>query len=170
MFHNKKLFFNEILRRLLFWKKFYEKNNFPISHLTVGKKKVEEFPKHLTFMSNNLRDGSWRIKDCYSLWTKAIQFTFFFRKLFIVLKKKNSHLSFLYCYHHFYMVLGTHISAQWVPGGHGILLGSMNLLVHAFMYFYYFLTAFKPELKQSIWWKKHITLFQMMMLKSSNFN
>lgn len=29
------------------------------------------------------------------------------------------------------------------------------------MYIYYFLTSFKPELKQSIWWKKHITQMQM---------
>lgn len=29
------------------------------------------------------------------------------------------------------------------------------------MYFYYFLTAFKPELKKSIWWKKHITQVQI---------
>lgn len=29
------------------------------------------------------------------------------------------------------------------------------------MYTYYFLTAFKPELKQSFWWKKHITQVQL---------
>jgi elongation of very long chain fatty acids protein 7 len=29
------------------------------------------------------------------------------------------------------------------------------------MYSYYFLTSFRPELKQSLWWKKHITQVQM---------
>jgi hypothetical protein len=29
------------------------------------------------------------------------------------------------------------------------------------MYFYYFLTSYKPELRQSIWWKKHITQLQL---------
>lgn len=29
------------------------------------------------------------------------------------------------------------------------------------MYGYYFLTSFKPELKNSLWWKKHITQIQL---------
>lgn len=35
------------------------------------------------------------------------------------------------------------------------------MFVHAIMYSYYFLTAFKPELKNSIWWKKYITQLQI---------
>ncbi|KAG5674177.1 hypothetical protein PVAND_004160 [Polypedilum vanderplanki] len=81
--------------------------------------------------------------------------------LFIILKKKDSHLSFLHCYHHFFMALGTYIAVRWVPGGHSTMLGIINSFVHGFMYSYYFLTAFKPELKQSIWWKKHITQIQL---------
>jgi hypothetical protein len=30
------------------------------------------------------------------------------------------------------------------------------------MYFYYFLTSFKPEMKKSIWWKKYITQLQLL--------
>lgn len=41
------------------------------------------------------------------------------------------------------------------------MIGIVNTFVHAIMYFYYFLTAFKPELKHSIWWKKHITQLQI---------
>lgn len=82
-------------------------------------------------------------------------------KLFIILKKNNSHLSFLHCYHHFFMAFGMYMATLWIPGGHGCMLGMVNTFVHAFMYFYFFLTAFKPELKRSIWWKKHITQFQM---------
>jgi elongation of very long chain fatty acids protein 7 len=37
----------------------------------------------------------------------------------------------------------------------------VNSFVHVIMYGYYFLTSFKPELKQSIWWKKYITQVQM---------
>lgn len=39
--------------------------------------------------------------------------------------------------------------------------GIVNSYVHVIMYGYYFLTSFKPELKQSIWWKKYITQVQM---------
>lgn len=96
--------------------------------------------------------------------TTSFHFNLIFQ-LFIILKKKNSHLTFLHCYHHFCMVVGIYAAARWVPGGHGILLGFVNLFVHAFMYFYYFLTAFKPELKKSIWWKKNITQFQLVIIK-----
>lgn len=78
-----------------------------------------------------------------------------------MLKKKNKQLSFLHCYHHFFVVVGSYVSAKWYPGGPITMLGIVNTLTHAIMYFYYFLTAFKPELKQSIWWKKHITQLQM---------
>lgn len=30
------------------------------------------------------------------------------------------------------------------------------------MYGYYFLTSYKPEMKNSIWWKKHITQLQLL--------
>ena len=46
-------------------------------------------------------------------------------------------------------------------GSHATFLGLINSYVHVIMYFYYFLTSFKPELKQSLWWKKHITQLQM---------
>jgi len=46
-------------------------------------------------------------------------------------------------------------------GGQPLSLGIINSFVHVIMYGYYFLTSFKPELKQSIWWKKHITQIQM---------
>lgn len=79
-----------------------------------------------------------------------------------MLKKKDSQLSFLHCYHHAAMVLSGYISSKWLPGGPPIILGIINCLVHTVMYFYYFVTSFKPELKQSIWWKKHITHVQLL--------
>lgn len=81
--------------------------------------------------------------------------------LFIVLKKKSNQLSFLHCYHHGGMVLATYMSSKWLPGGPAIMLGVVNTLVHMVMYSYYFLTALKPELKKSLWWKKHITQIQL---------
>lgn len=82
-------------------------------------------------------------------------------QVFIVLKKKNSQLSFLHCYHHFWILSGAYMMAKWLPGGSMCMLGIVNTFVHSIMYFYYFLTAFKPELKTSIWWKKYITQVQL---------
>lgn len=42
-----------------------------------------------------------------------------------------------------------------------VFSGVVNSFVHVIMYFYYWLTTFKPELKKSIWWKKYITQVQM---------
>lgn len=84
-----------------------------------------------------------------------------FDTLFIVLKKKNSQLSFLHVYHHFGIFIGSYVMSKWIPGGSATILGLINTFVHSIMYFYYFLTAFKPELKQSIWWKKYITQIQI---------
>lgn len=100
----------------------------------------------------NLRDISVKL---------FLNFDYFFQ-VFIILKKKNTQLSFLHCYHHGGMVGATFIAAKWLPGGPATMLGIINGIVHVVMYFYYFLTAFKPELKQSIWWKKHITQLQLL--------
>lgn len=82
-------------------------------------------------------------------------------QVFIVLKKNNKQLSFLHCYHHFFILFGSYIATKWLPGGPFVVLGITNTFVHIIMYFYYFLTAFKPELKKSIWWKKYITQIQL---------
>lgn len=37
------------------------------------------------------------------------------------------------------------------------------------MYFYYFLTSYKPELKKSMWWKKHITQLQLLQFTFLSF-
>lgn len=109
---------------------------------------------------------SWK----FSTW--AIRWESFYRiwisfqnvlslQVFIVLKKNNQQLSFLHCYHHFFILLGSYIATKWLPGGPFVVLGITNSFVHSIMYFYYFLTAFKPELKKSIWWKKYITQIQL---------
>jgi elongation of very long chain fatty acids protein 7 len=81
--------------------------------------------------------------------------------VFIVLKKNNRQLSFLHRYHHFGICLGTYCIAKWTAGGTASVLGIINSFVHSVMYSYYFFTAFKPELKKSIWWKKYITQIQL---------
>lgn len=60
------------------------------------------------------------------------------------------------------MAGGTYVYLKVLAGGgQPLSLGIINSFVHVIMYGYYFLTHFKPELKQSIWWKKYITQIQM---------
>ncbi|KAL9697690.1 hypothetical protein quinque_001131 [Culex quinquefasciatus] len=81
--------------------------------------------------------------------------------VFFVLRKKNNQITFLHIYHHAGMVFATYIFTKFVSGSHATLLGLINSWVHVIMYFYYFLTSFRPELKNSLWWKKHITQVQL---------
>jgi len=81
--------------------------------------------------------------------------------VFIVLKKKNSQMSFLHIFHHGGMVLASYIVAKWLPGGPISIVGIINTFVHTVMYTYYFLCGLKSELKKSFWWKKYITQIQM---------
>ncbi|XP_058818387.1 elongation of very long chain fatty acids protein AAEL008004-like [Topomyia yanbarensis] len=80
--------------------------------------------------------------------------------VFFILRKKHSHVSFLHVYHHALMVMITYLAFIFIPGGHAVMLGVWNTLVHAVMYFYYFLASYGNQ--YSIWWKKHLTRLQLM--------
>lgn len=82
--------------------------------------------------------------------------------IFFVLKKKNSHVSFLHVYHHAGMVALTWIGTKYLAGGHSVFTGLINSCVHVIMYFYYYLTTVDDKYKQSFW-KKYITQLQMVM-------
>uniref|UniRef100_A0A034WTF1 Elongation of very long chain fatty acids protein n=1 Tax=Bactrocera dorsalis TaxID=27457 RepID=A0A034WTF1_BACDO len=81
--------------------------------------------------------------------------------VFFVLRKRQHQVSFLHVYHHILMACGLFFSVRYLTGGHGASLVIVNLAVHTIMYFYYFISALRPELKHSMWWKKHITQVQI---------
>lgn len=81
--------------------------------------------------------------------------------VFFVLRKRHNQVSFLHVYHHIMMAVFVFVYLRYLPGGHGTILALLNLTVHAVMYFYYFISALRPELKQSLWWKKYITQAQI---------
>lgn len=53
-----------------------------------------------------------------------------------------------------------HISS-FLPGGHSTFFGLLNTFVHIVMYTYYLLAAMGPRLQPYLWWKKYLTVFQM---------
>lgn len=81
--------------------------------------------------------------------------------VFFVLRKKQSQVTFLHVYHHAGMLALVWHGIKYFAGGHSVFLGAINSLVHVVMYSYYFVTSWKPEYKNSIWWKKHITQMQI---------
>ncbi|EDS39481.1 elongation of very long chain fatty acids protein 4 [Culex quinquefasciatus] len=88
--------------------------------------------------------------------------------VFFVLRKKQSHVSFLHVYHHAVMVLMTYLAVVFVPGGHVFMLGVWNSLVHAVMYFYYFLASYQSQ--DTIWWKKYLTRLQLVQFVHLGFH
>lgn len=81
-------------------------------------------------------------------------------QVFIVLRKKNSQVSFLHVYHHAGMIFGVSIFMTFLAGSHCTTLGLINLLVHAVMYGYYYASSL-GALKELLWWKRHITQMQL---------
>jgi len=80
---------------------------------------------------------------------------------FFLARKKFEHVSYLQVIHHSIMPLYGYFMVRWLPGGHETFGGTLNSLVHIFMYGYYFLAALGPSMKKYLWWKKYLTMFQM---------
>jgi phosphatidylglycerophosphate synthase len=55
---------------------------------------------------------------------------------------------------------------KFAPGGHSTFFAMLNAFVHIVMYFYYMIAAMGPKYQKYIWWKKYLTAFQMVKLKS----
>ena len=64
---------------------------------------------------------------------------------FFLARKKFEHVSYLQVIHHSIMPLYGYVMVRWLPGGHETFGGTLNSLVHIFMYGYYFLAALGKE-------------------------
>ncbi|XP_075223932.1 very long chain fatty acid elongase 7-like [Lycorma delicatula] len=118
---------------------------------------IEHFCRPLHYTKNPFNDefyyGSW----CF-LFSKIVDLLDTF---FMVLKKKNSHITFLHLYHHTTMVSGSWISIKYMRGEQGIIPCAINCGVHVIMYTYYFLAALGPEVQKYLWWKRYLTKIQI---------
>lgn len=82
--------------------------------------------------------------------------------VFFVLRKSYRQITFLHVYHHILMVFGPYWGMWYYGyGGQIYMMGFLNSFVHVCMYFYYFLTTLKPEMKTKLWLKKSITILQL---------
>ncbi|XP_062131368.1 elongation of very long chain fatty acids protein F-like [Drosophila sulfurigaster albostrigata] len=100
---------------------------------------------------------------------RTITYAFIFNKIidlldtiFFVLRKSYKQITVLHVYHHALLVYYT----WWVHriygvGGQFITTAMLNTLIHTIMYFYYMTSAIYPGMKDRLWWKKGITIFQI---------
>jgi phosphatidylglycerophosphate synthase len=50
---------------------------------------------------------------------------------------------------------------KFMPGGHGTFFVMLNTFVHIIMYTYYMLAAVGPQMQKYLWWKKYLTMLQL---------
>ncbi|XP_054716910.1 elongation of very long chain fatty acids protein 4-like [Uloborus diversus] len=100
-------------------------------------------------------------------WYYFSKFLEFFDTWFFILRKKNNQLSFLHIYHHSTMFGLWWIGVKWVPGGSSLPGAMANSFVHVLMYSYYALSAIGPALQPYLWWKKYLTIVQLIQFVSA---
>lgn len=90
--------------------------------------------------------------------SKAMEFM---DTLFFILRKKENQLSFLHIYHHSTMFCVWWAGTRFVPGGSVLSAVMVNCFVHVLMYSYYALAALGPHVRKYLWWKKYLTMIQL---------
>ncbi|XP_052742276.1 elongation of very long chain fatty acids protein 7-like [Bicyclus anynana] len=84
-----------------------------------------------------------------------------FDTVFYVLRKKSSQLTILHIYHHMFMVVVSWCSLKYDPSDHWAFMAVINCSIHAVMYTYYGLAAMGPAYAKYLWWKKYLTMMQL---------
>jgi hypothetical protein len=80
--------------------------------------------------------------------------------ILMVVRKRFTQITFLHVFHHSTMLIIWWIVMTWIPGGQAWFGPVLNSAVHVFMYAYYGLSVI-PSLRDKLWWKKYITMFQL---------
>ncbi|KAH8306955.1 hypothetical protein KR044_001653, partial [Drosophila immigrans] len=87
--------------------------------------------------------------------------------IFFVLRKSYKQITVLHVYHHVLMTcVPFWIVRFYGVGGQFATMALLNTFVHTVMYFYYMISAIYPGLKGSLWWKKYITIIQILQFFS----
>ncbi|EDW59703.1 very long chain fatty acid elongase F [Drosophila virilis] len=82
--------------------------------------------------------------------------------IFFVVRKSYKQITMLHLIHHVYMPTAGYTLIRFFGyGGHVIVVGLLNVIVHIVMYTYYYLSAESPAVRQNLWWKQYITIMQM---------
>lgn len=77
------------------------------------------------------------------------------------MRKRYDQVSTLHVIHHGIMPFSVWWGVKFAPGGHSSFFGFLNTFVHIVMYTYYMLAAMGPKVQKYLWWKKYLTIFQM---------
>ncbi|XP_038655240.1 elongation of very long chain fatty acids protein 4a isoform X6 [Scyliorhinus canicula] len=114
----------------------------------------------------NYTDDVNEVRIASALWwyyvSKGIEYL---DTVFFILRKKLNQVSFLHVYHHFTMFTLWWIGIKWVAGGQSFFGAHMNAIIHVVMYLYYGLAACGPQFQKYLWWKRYLTILQLVPQK-----
>lgn len=94
-------------------------------------------------------------------WYTLVRVADFMDTVFFVLRKKDSHVSFLHVAHHILVVFNGCYGVGYGPDGQAALTIVLNCFVHVIMYTYYFLSLLGPAVQKHLWWKRYLTQVQL---------
>ncbi|CAG9798858.1 unnamed protein product [Chironomus riparius] len=94
-------------------------------------------------------------------WYYISKFSEFFDTFFFVLRKRYDQVSVLHVIHHGIMPFSVWWGVKFMPGGHSTFFALLNTFIHVIMYTYYMIAAIGPEMQKYLWWKKYLTILQM---------
>ncbi|CAH1108370.1 unnamed protein product [Psylliodes chrysocephalus] len=100
----------------------------------------------------------------YSYYFHLSKYTDLIDTIIFLLRKKYSQVSVLHVYHHSTMPFWTWMCVKYNPCGRLTFHALLNSFVHIVMYTYYLLSAFGPRIRKYVWWKKYVTMCQMVQL------
>ncbi|XP_054712836.1 elongation of very long chain fatty acids protein 7-like [Uloborus diversus] len=90
--------------------------------------------------------------------TKFIEFA---DTIFFILRKKENQITQLHVIHHGLVPLTSWFGIRFGASGYTTIFAFLNSFVHIWMYLYYGLSAFGPQVQKYLWWKKYLTMLQM---------
>ncbi|EDW72443.2 uncharacterized protein Dwil_GK20709 [Drosophila willistoni] len=107
-------------------------------------------------------------------WERFIGYAYYINKyfdfldtIFFILRKKYKQITILHIVHHAAMPMAAYLTMRVNGyGGLPVTVSTANTFVHTLMYGYYYLASQYPNLSKSLWWKKYITILQMVQFIS----
>lgn len=104
----------------------------------------------------------FKFNVCRGFWHYFLNKTFdLIDTTFFVLRKKQSHVTFLHVYHHASMVFFMYFLGKYFPGKELAFAGVVNASVHVCMYIYYTIASFGDVFQGHLKYKRYLTIVQI---------
>ncbi|KAJ6644445.1 Elongation of very long chain fatty acids protein 7 [Pseudolycoriella hygida] len=87
-----------------------------------------------------------------------------FDTVFFILCKKQSHVTFPHVQHHFITLAALWTVGKYFTGEELVVALLVNSFIHPVMYVYYFVATLGRQYRKYLWWKKYLTVIQIVQL------